>query len=159
MFYLVPINGSTAQMRVHTSMTRDNTIYDGPTNFKLNVGSWYFMEVAQNGQGLDAYCDTVDSIIKNGNFSTQYTQIINAGPITTTINNGLYLAGKYSCNVGIGGQISGFNYFSGSFKFDLAWVHFFDYYINASDVVKECKASWQFTQFPDSVNTYKTLGL
>jgi hypothetical protein len=158
-FYLVPINGSTAQMRVQTSMTTDNTVYDGATNFKLQVGSWYFMEVAQTGQGFDVYCDSIDNIVKNGNFTTQYTKITNSGPITTTINNGLYVPNQYSCNVAIGGKASGLNFFSPSFQFDLAWVHFFDFYINAADVVKECKAAWKFTQFPDSLNTYKTLDI
>ena len=157
-FYLVPINGSTAQMRIQTSMTTDNTVYDGATNFNLQVGSWYFMEVAQNGQGFDVYCDSIDNIVKNGNFTTQYTKITNSGPITTTINNGLYLPNQYSCNIAIGGKASGLNFYSSAFQFDLAWVHFFDFYINAADVVKECKAAWKFTQFPDSVNTYKTLG-
>jgi hypothetical protein len=66
---------------------------------------------------------------------------------------------QYSCNVAIGGKASGLNFFSPSFQFDLAWVHFFDFYINAADVVKECKAAWKFTQFPDSLNTYKTLDI
>jgi hypothetical protein len=158
-FYLVPINGSTAQMRVQTNMTTDGTVYDGATNFKLQIGSWYYMEVAQNGTGFDVYCDTIDNIVQNGNFTTQYTKITNSGPITTTINNGLWLENQYSCNVGIGGKISGLNFFSGTFQFDLAWVHFFDFYINASDVVKDCKASWIFTQFPDSLNTYKTIDI
>lgn len=158
-FYLVPINGSTAQMRVQTSMTNNNAVYDGALNFNLQIGNWYFMEVAQNGTGFDVYCDSVDNIVKNGNYTTQYSKITNSGPITTTINNGLYLANQYSCNVAIGGKASGFNYYSSTFQFDVAWIHFFDYYIGAADVVKECKAAWQFTQFPDSVNTYKTLGL
>jgi hypothetical protein len=105
----------------------------------------------------DFTLNTIDNIVQSGNFTTQYTRITNSGPITTTINNGLWLENQYSCNVGIGGKISGLNFFSGSFQFDLAWVHFFDFYINASDVVKDCKASWIFTQFPDSLNTYKTL--
>ncbi len=154
-FYLVPINGSSAQMRVQTSMTTDNTVYDGATTFTIQVGSWYFMEVAQRSDGFDVYCDSITNIIQNGNFSTQYVRITNAGPITTTINNGLYLQGQYSCNVAIGSKASGFGTGS-SLQFDLAWVHFFDYYINAADVVRECKADWIFTQYPDSPNTYKT---
>jgi hypothetical protein len=156
-FYLVPINGSSAQMRVTTNMTTDNTVYDGATAFNLQVGSWYYMAVAQSGQGFDVYCDSVDTIVKNGNYTTKYSRIINSGSITTTINNGLYLENKYSCNVSIGGKASGMNFYSSAFQFDLAWVHFYDYYIAAADVVKDCKAAWQFTQFPDSLNTYKTM--
>ena len=157
-FYLQPVNGSTAQMRINTNMTTNNTVYDGATNFNLNVGSWYFMEVAQTGQGFDVYCDSIDNIVKNGNYTTQYTKITNSGPITTNINNGLYVAGQYSCNIVIGGKASGFNMSNSSFLFDVAWVHYYDYYISAAEVVKDAKSAWIFTNFPDSSGNYKTLG-
>jgi hypothetical protein len=157
-FYLVPINGSTAQMRIQTNMTTNNTVYDGPTNFKLQLGSWYFMEVTQNEQGFNVYCDSIDNIIKNGKYTVGLTKITNSGPITTNINYGLFSSTNgLRCDIGIGGQVAGLNYYSSSFQFDLAWIHFFDYSINADDALKDCKASWQFTQFPDSVNTYKTI--
>jgi hypothetical protein len=153
-FYLQPVNGSTAQMRVQTNMTTDGSTYDGTTPFNLQVGTWYYMEVAQNGSGFDVYCDSIANIVKNGSYTTQGKRIINNGPISTTANNGLYLANQLSCNIAIGGKGSGFNYYSSAFQFDLAWVHFFDSYINDSDVINDCQASWQFTQFPDSYNTY-----
>lgn len=159
-FYLVPINGSTAQMRIQTNMTTDNKTTTLVTNFKLQLSSWYFMEVAQNEQGFNVYCDSIDNIVKNGKYTVGSTKITNSGPITTNINYGLHsTADGLRCDIGIGGQVAGFNYYSSSFQFDLAWLHFFDYSINAEDVVKDCKASWQFTQFPDSVNTYKTIGV
>jgi hypothetical protein len=156
-FYLVPINGSTAQIRYQTNMTSDNSTSDNATNFNISIGEWYFLEIAQNGQGFDVYCDKINSIAQNGYFSTQYTRIMNSGPITTTINNGLYVQNKYSCNISIGGKASGFDYFSGTFQFDIAWVHLFDFYINAQDVIRECKTNWIFTQFPDSANSYKIM--
>ena len=157
-FYLVPVNGSTAQIRVQTNMTPDNTMYDGPTNFNIQIGTWYYMEVAQRGDGFDVFCDSINNIIKNGNYTTQTTKITNSGSITTTNNYGLYSPGQYNCNVAIGGPAGGLNFANSSFQFDLAWMHFFDYYINTVDVIKDCKTSWQFTQFPDSLNTYKTSG-
>ena len=45
----------------------------------------------------------------------------------------------------------------GPLQYDLAWIHFFDYIVTIHDVIKDCKTSWQFTQFPDSPNTYRTL--
>lgn len=158
-FYLVPINGSTAQLRVRTNMTTNNSVYDSITNFTIQVGAWYFMEVAQNGSGFDVYCDTIDNIIKNNNFTTKYDKITNSGPITTPINNGLYTAGQYNCSIGIGALMSIDELYKGTsgFTFDIAWVHYFDFYINAADVVRECKASWIYTQFPNSFNTYKTI--
>uniref|UniRef100_A0A6C0DVM3 Uncharacterized protein n=1 Tax=viral metagenome TaxID=1070528 RepID=A0A6C0DVM3_9ZZZZ len=157
-FYLVPLNGSTAQIRVQTNMTPDNTMYDGPTNFNIQLGTWYYMEVAQRSDGFDVFCDSINNIIKNGNYTTQNTKITNSGPITTTNNYGLSAPGQYSCNVAIGGKAGGLNFANSSFQFDLAWMHFFDYYISTADVIKDCKTSWQFTQFPDSLNTYKTSG-
>ena len=157
-FYLVPVNGSTAQIRVQTNMTPDNTMFDGPTNFNIQLGTWYYMEVAQRGDGFDVFCDSINNIIKNGNYTTQTTKITNSGSITTTNNYGLYSPGQYNCNVAIGGPAGGLNFANSSFQFDLAWMHFFDYYINTVDVIKDCKTSWQFTQFPDSLNTYKTSG-
>ena len=157
-FYLVPVNGSTAQIRVQTNMTPDNTMYDGPTNFNIQLGTWYYMQIAQRSDGFDVSCDSINNIIKNGNYTTQNTKITNSGSITTTNNYGLYAPGQYNCNVAIGGKAGGLNFANSSFQFDLAWMHFFDYYINTADVIKDCKTSWQFTQFPDSLNTYKTSG-
>ena len=48
-------------------------------------------------------------------------------------------------------------YGSSSFQFDLAWVHFFDKTLTKEDVVRECKADWIYTQFPDSYNKYTSL--
>lgn len=154
-FYLVPINGSTAQLRYTTNMTTNNKVFDGATNVSISVGTWYFFEVAQNGAGFDVYCDSISNIVKGGGITTQYTKISNSGPITTTYNSGLQDQ-THQCYYGIGGPASGSGYASGSFQFDVAWMHFYDYYIGNAEVVKDCQASWQFTQFPNSLNTYIT---
>lgn len=155
--YVVPINGNTAQLRIQTNMTQNGNVSDGATNWTFNIGKWYYLEVAQNGEGFDLYCDSVDNIVKAGNFTSSFLKITNNGPITTTYNNGLYDGAQYMCDYFVGGSASGSGYASSSFQFDLAWIHFYDYYINAADVVKDCQASWVFTQFPDSLNTYKTM--
>ena len=161
--YLVPINGSSAQLRLQTNFSANVFGFsnnDGATKINLQIGTWYYLEVAQNGEGFDMYCDSIDNIVKNGNYTTQYFKITNNGQsITTTNNFGLYAQNVQNCNIGIGGPAAGFNYYSSSFQFDLAWMHVYDYYIGAADVVKDCQAAWKFTQFPDSVNTYKTLGM
>jgi hypothetical protein len=156
--YLQPVNGSTAQIRCNTNMTSHNDTWDGTAGQNVQVGSWYYMEVAQYGSGLDIFCDSVDNIIKNGNYTTPTFRVSNSGPITTTYNNGLYNGQGYQCNISVGGQASGSGFYSGSFQYDLAWIHFYDYYIGGADAVKDCQSSWIFTQFPDSLNTYKTLG-
>jgi hypothetical protein len=148
MLYLQPINGSTAQMRVQTTITTNNTVSDTPTNFTFTIGNWYFLEVAQAENGFDIYCDSINNIIKSNNFTTSSTKLRASQTITTTANNGFYLAGKYSCNIGIGGKISGFNFYNAVFQFDIAWVHFYDYYISIADVIKDCNSAWQFTGIP-----------
>lgn len=155
-FYLQPNSGSSAQLRIQTNMTSNGTVYDGATSINIGIGQWYYMKVGQNGVGFDVYCDTIDNILKNGNFTTTYVSITNNGPITTTYNNGLVYGSQYACNVDIGGKASGTGFSNATFQFDLAWVHFYDHSINAADVLKDCKSEWIFTQFPDSTNTYKT---
>jgi hypothetical protein len=156
--YLVPINGSTAQIRTYTNMTRDGSNWDGSAGQTVTIGVWHLMEVAQSGQGLDIYCDMIDNIIKNGNITTRRNSILTNGHLFTSHNNGLHDGPNNQCNISIGGAASGSGFMSGTFQFDLAWVHFYDYYIAAADLVKDCQSSWIFTQFPDSLNTYKTIG-
>lgn len=158
-FYLQPLNGSTAQMYVQTSMTSDGKVKTAAMPFKISLNSWHYLEVAQIVGGFDVYCDTFDNIIKNGNFTAgNYYRIMNNSPITTTFNNGLYVQGKYSCNIAIGAKLSGTQFYSGGFEFDVAFVHFYDTYINAADVVRDCKCDWVFTDFPSALNKYDVLG-
>lgn len=159
--YLIPINGNQAQLRLQTNLW--SNVYgfangDGATPVNLQIGTWYFLEVAQNGQGFDMYCDSIDNIIQNGKYTTQYFQITNNGQSITTNNNyGLYAQNIQDCGIGIGGPASGFSNYTSSFQFDVAWMHVYDYYIGANEILKDCKAAWQFTQFPDSVNSYRTI--
>lgn len=157
--YLVPINGSTIQMKFKTNMTRDNSIFDGTLSCTLEIGQWYHMSVSQYGEGFDIYCDKIENIIKSNKYTTSMNRIINGKPITTTENYGLYMPGKLSCSLIIGGQpVSNMGWISSPFIYDFAWVHFFDYIISSDDIVKDCKASWIFTEYPDSYNNYKVLG-
>lgn len=138
-------------------MTQNGGVFDGATNWSFQIGNWYFLEVAQNGEGFDLYCDLVDNIVKTGNFTTGVWKILNNGPITTTQNNGLYLNAQTMCHYFVGGSMSGSGMYSSAFQFDLAWIHFYDYYITAADIVKDCQSAWVFTQFPESLNVYKAI--
>lgn len=155
--YLVPINGSTAQMRIKSNIGKNGTIYDIATKFNISIGIWHLLKISLSNENtvFDIDCDSINNIVKNGNYSVSAVKLINIEPITTTINNGLYVP-NHNCNIAIGGKASGVN-LMGPLEFDLAWIHFFDYIVTIHDVIKDCKASWQFTQFPDSPNTYRTL--
>ena len=159
--YLVPINGSTSQMRVKSNIGKNGVIYDNATSFNISIGTWYFMKVSLSNENtvFNIDCDSINNIIKNGKALPEATfgiKLINVEPITTPINNGLYVPNQYNCNIAIGGKASGIN-LTGPLQFDLAWIHFFDYIVSMDDVIKDCKAAWQFTQYPDSPNTYRTL--
>jgi len=151
--YLVP-SGSSAQIKIQTNMTMNNSVSDTATNFNISIGKWYLLQVTQNGVGLDINCDLIDNIIKNNRYTTSPTIIRGTSPITTTANNGL-VSPTGLCSVSIAEWLTGLPGYAQTLIFDLAWVHFYDYY--DPDVVKDSKAAWQFTQYPDSPNTYKTL--
>lgn len=155
--YVVPVNGNTAQLRIQTNISQNGNMVNVATHFNFKIGSWYLFEVAQNSNGFDFYCDTIDNIIRTGNYTIGVWSVINNSPITTTYNNGLYMSEKAMCHYYVGGSLSGSGFYSASFQFDLAWIHFYDYYISSTAVVRDSKADWEFTQFPDSLNTYKTL--
>lgn len=157
--YAKPLTGNTSQLYVYTNMTTNNSVFDGPTQFKVDLNNWYYLEVAQTGNGFDMYCDTTANILNNSNYTTGVYTVRNSGVITTNINNGLYVAGQYSCNVGIGALMSIQGMYNGTpgFTFDIAWMHYFKQYISAADVIKDINNSWVFTDFPDSLNTYKTI--
>jgi hypothetical protein len=152
--YLVP-SGSSAQMRIRTDMTMNNAVSDTATNFNISIGKWYLLRVTQNGTGLDINCDMIENIIKNNKYTTSTNRIIGTSPITTSNNSGLGIPGQTNCSVSIAEWLTGLPGYAQSLIFDLAWVHFYDHY--DPDVVKDSKAAWQFTQYPDSPNTYRTL--
>ena len=152
--YLVP-SGSSAQMRIQTNMTMNNAVSDTSTNFNISIGKWYLLQVTQNGVGLDINCDLINNIIKNNRYTTSLNRIIVSSPITTPNNSGLGIPGQTNCSISIAEWLTGLPGYAQTLIFDLAWVHFYDHY--NPDVVKDCKAAWEFTQYPDSPNTYKTL--
>jgi hypothetical protein len=154
--YLVR-SGSNAQMRVQTNMTMNNAVSDIATNFNISIGKWYFLEVTQNGTGFDIKCDLIENIVKNNNYTPSPTIIRGISPNTTLSNSGLGVPGVTNCSVSIAEWLTGLPGYAQSLIFDLAWVHFYDYYLSKDDAVKDCKAAWEFTQYPDSLNTYKTL--
>ena len=151
--YLVP-SGSSAQMRIRTDMTMNNVVSDTATNFNISIGKWYFLQLVQNGTGFDIKCDMIENIVKNNNYTTSPTIVRGISPITTNVNNGLISPVGWS-SVSIAEWLTGLPGYAQTLIFDLAWVHFYDHY--DPDFVKDCKVAWEFTQYPDSPNTYRTL--
>ena len=153
--YVKPLNGSTASLYINTNISQDGSVQNLQTGIKLNLNEWYLLEVAQGSTRFDIYCYSFNDVLQNGTkANSNYVRISNNKQITTTANFGLYQQGTYMCQINVGGSAMGAGLSNSLFQFDLAWIHFYDYYIGPDDVVKDCKVTWQFTDFPSALNTY-----
>lgn len=158
-----PINGSTANITIeHNWVGGSETV---PTPYQLNVGTWYMFYVNNNKTSFDLFCNSIDGFIgSGGSASSATTYAASRGAlwnVNATWNPAPGQPGQ-PCNILFGGGLFqgswGGVYGTSSFQYDLAWVHFFDKTLTKEDVVRECKANWVYTQFPESYNAYKTLG-
>ena len=147
---VTPVNGSTSIMTVMSNIEGNNGIKKIPMNISLNV--WYILVVSNNDTGLSFKCAPINDIANNKGSMSSTVSFHRTRPIyLTNANEGSQsLPGQVdsSCNVIITG--------SASFKFDVAWTHFFDHVASSEDIVRECKADWVYTAFPDSYDTYKS---
>lgn len=160
-----PINGNTSIISIqHGGMGGYYKRFN--TNYYLSIGTWYMFYINNNKHGFDLYCNSIDGFTSSGGAAT-VTQLpgingmnypmwgVNAtqNPAPGQVGQScdiMFSGGRYpNENSGIVG--------SSSFQFDLAWVHFFDKTLTREDVVRECKADWVYTQFPDSYNKYINL--
>ena len=155
-----PINGSTSVISIQHTWSGGHTIIN--TNYYLSVGTWYLFYINNNKTSFDLYCNSFDGFMSSGGAATVTTMTaIDRGSlwgVNATWNPAPGQLGQ-SCNIMFsGGGIKWAGvYGSSSFQFDLAWVHFFDKTLTKEDVVRECKADWVYTQFPDSYNKYVSL--
>lgn len=156
-----PVNGSTSIISVQHSWAGGSEMIN--TNYYLSVGTWYMFYVNNNKTSFDLYCNSVDGFLSSGGAATVTTMTaVNRVPMWKTNATWNPAPGQPAepCNILFGGGLFqgqwGGVYGSSSFQFDLAWIHFFDKTLTKEDVVRECKANWLYTQFPDSYNKYVT---
>jgi hypothetical protein len=164
-FYLSIIlthtGGDTAQVSVEYNF--GSGVKTESTPFYLYQGVWYMFYIHNNKTGIDIQCDWYDGFeSRNGAGPTK--QLIGNRPLWSTNGSWNQVPGHAweACNILFGNhQVNGDKwlgmYSTASFNYDLAWVHFFDHKMSNEDVVREWKANWVYTQFPDSFNTYKTI--
>ena len=150
--YLTPLSSNSVQVNILTNMPTGN----GKTAYILNLDTWYLLFMANKGPtgGIDLYINTIDSLSKDGSANV-YTISTNGAPFF--LQNGLNVNNN-ACLIQFGGaNINGFN--NSVFSFDTAFIHFFDQYTNGDDIKRDSLCNWIYTQFPDSYNSYKTMGL
>ena len=155
----LPLNGSQSRIHIEHHYSGGNSMFSTP--HIITLGTWYLFYVNNNKTSFDLYCNHMDGVVASNKGSTTVTNLTAGGGPLWGVNatwhpapgqlqqpcNILFSGGK---NQGSWGGVHG----SSSFYFDLAWVHFFDKTLTSDDVVRECKADWVYTQFPDSYNKY-----
>ena len=156
--FATPVNGSTSIISIqHTWSGGSKTIN---TNYYLTIGTWYLFYINNNMSGFDLYCNSFDGFASSGGAAT-VTTMTATGPMWSANGTWNPAPGQPTqpCNILFsgGGPAWAGVYGTSSFQFDLAWVHFFDKTLTKEDVVRECKANWVYTQFPDSYNKYVTI--
>jgi hypothetical protein len=133
-----PINGSNAGISI--SHTFNGKWINIPTSYQLSLNKWYAIFVSNNDSGLDIYCNSIDELIFNhGNASM--TRIQSPNKITNDYTQSNIMIGTK--NFKNWSEIHS----TSSFYYDIAWIHFFDHYVNADDIYRDCMANWIFTQF------------
>jgi hypothetical protein len=157
-----PVNGSTSRIHIEHHYIGGNAVIN--TNYYLSVGTWYLFYVNNNKTSFEVYCNSFDGFLSSGGVATVTTMMaFNRVAMWNTNATWNPAPGQpaQACNIAFsGGNFQGQwggVYGSFSFQFDLAWVHFFDKTLTKEDVVRECKADWIYTQFPDSYNKYTSL--
>ena len=157
------VNGSQAKIHIEHHYIGGNRIFN--TSHVITIGTWYLFFVNNNETSLSLYGNSIDSFLSpRGNYGswTSMTSIDN-GRLWNKNATWSPAPGQPAqpCNIAFsGGNFQGQwggMYGSSSFQFDLAWVHFFDKQITFEDLLRDCKADWIYTQFPDSYNKYTSL--
>ena len=154
-----PINGSTAGLSIE--YTIGNGVQKMQTGFQLSLTTWYLIQIDNKGSGFTLSCDTFNDIISRKGATTPSVSVM--GNSTLYGMNATWsptTGQKYeACNIMVGtnGYAGSWAsmYGTSSFTYDVAWVHFFDTILGATDIYRECKADWSYTQFADSYDTYK----
>jgi hypothetical protein len=145
----IPINSSIAKLFIDTNLPNGNgAVIDD--NICLN--KWYMIYVVNKGQysGVDISiiniaAGTVPAASHIIDTQKQMFYLLDGA------NN--YPAGnKCSINIGACGNMMS----TSAFIFDVPWVHFFDYHLDHSQLIKEFKEGWAYTDFPvDNNGNYK----
>jgi hypothetical protein len=157
---LTPSSGSLSQLSIEHNFTGTPTTQQPGSMLQLDT--WYIISITNGVNYFDLNIFDVPSIInsKGANIGRY---------VRTSSTNNLFLPNatwnpaprqpQAPCNIMVGTK--GYTtwrsmYSTSSFNYDVAWIHFFSQNISGEDLYKDAMASWIFTQFPDSPNSYKT---
>lgn len=133
---LVPAGNGMASMKLVFNTKEQDTSY------RISLDKWYVLVIQNKGTGYDVYCNGADELMRNGSAVLTRTPRMHQMFGTSQNENRLIMLGGTT----------------GAMTTDVAWVHFYDYYTSGTELIREAKGDWIYTQFPDSYNNYRTLG-
>jgi hypothetical protein len=126
-----------------------------PTRLSLSINRWYLFSIEHNAYTFELRCDAMD-----GGDSLSMASVSTQTGIPLYSPNAIWQTEP--CHIMIGtatkrGQ-QGWNslYATSSFFYDLAWIHFFDHVLTKEDRIRESKANWIYTAYPDVSGAYTT---
>lgn len=141
-----PVNGSVAAVTVEHNVRSSGKVETIHTGFQLALNEWYLLCIQSTGSQF---------ILSVANGSA-------AAPIVIHSDRKLFSAtwtpGSEPCAVLLGTKgLTGWPsmYGTSTFQYDVAWVHFFQQYINASDMARDTSANWIYTSFPNAEGHYE----
>ena len=133
----------------------ENGILTVPTRLSLSINRWYLFSIEHNAYTFELRCDPMD-----GDDSLSMASVSTQTGIPLYSPNAIWQTEP--CHIMVGSTIKrgqqGWNslYATSSFFYDLAWIHFFDHVLTKEDRVRECKADWIYTAYPDVSGAYTT---
>ena len=156
-----PVNGSTAAISIEHSFNRSRQTVQTP--FQISLNNWYLLVITNRTVGFDINCMSIKDIASKSSAIPSSTKINANGALFGTNATWSPAPGQAgeACTFMIATQ--GYVnvdwwpgvYGTSSFTYDLAWVHFFDYIMEADDLLRECNCDWIYTDFTQSFNNYK----
>jgi len=158
-------NGSSISISIETNFGGGARTLPFRSGFQLN--RWYLFFVINKGTGFDVYANDVDDTVrsngKSGNFG--YVSVDHNAPMFQA-NETFFPQGGSGQPAGQCWLIWGAQrhrgmegvYGTSAFEYDLAWIHFFDYFTEYArgDLYRDCLGDWKYTQFPIEYQKFET---
>jgi len=137
-------NELTASIKViHTF----NNIANVETTYLLSLNSWYLLIIKNLEKGLGISCNNIKDM-QTTKKTLIFKEIYAGNPIYITNGTQNPTKDRARSNTSIViGAVNANNPSSATrCIFDIAWVHFFDYNVQDTNVYRDCMADWVFTE-------------
>jgi hypothetical protein len=155
----IPESGDIA--KIHIEYRLSSGIKHIITPFAIRQGLWYLFRIKNDGKGFSLYCDTISDLIATKGAHSSVITVAENKPLWGVNGTWNPAPGQAyeAANVMLGTAkyrtLWHAMHGSGSFSYDVAWVHFFDNEVTNNDMFRDATADWVYTQFPKAYDTYR----